>query len=95
MISIRNEIERVASGEWDAEDNPLKNAPHTIEELGADDWPHAYSREQAVFRLAGQGPRLSKFFAPVGPRRQRLRRPQPGLLLPADGRLARGWLNPV
>ncbi|HTU03968.1 MAG TPA: glycine dehydrogenase, partial [Trebonia sp.] len=33
MISIRAEIDKVASGEFDATDNPLKNAPHTAEML--------------------------------------------------------------
>ncbi|MFI1400911.1 aminomethyl-transferring glycine dehydrogenase [Streptomyces sp. NPDC020681] len=48
MIAIRAEIERVASGEWPAEDNPLCNAPHTAAALGGD-WAHAYSRDEAVF----------------------------------------------
>ncbi|MER5441064.1 aminomethyl-transferring glycine dehydrogenase [Streptomyces sp. NPDC002790] len=48
MIAIRGEIERVASGEWAAEDNPLRNAPHTAGMLGGD-WEHAYSREEGVF----------------------------------------------
>ncbi len=47
MISIRSEIDQVASGQLDKDDNPLKNAPHTVAELGSDDWPHPYSREQA------------------------------------------------
>ncbi|MET8475583.1 aminomethyl-transferring glycine dehydrogenase [Streptomyces sp. NPDC006422] len=48
MIAIRGEIERVASGEWPAEDNPLRNAPHTARMLGGE-WDHAYSREEGVF----------------------------------------------
>ncbi|WP_306322622.1 MULTISPECIES: aminomethyl-transferring glycine dehydrogenase [unclassified Streptomyces] len=48
MIAIRREIERVASGEWTAEDNPLRNAPHTAGMLGGE-WEHAYSREEGVF----------------------------------------------
>lgn len=48
MIAIRGEIEKVASGEWGADDNPLGNAPHTAAALGGD-WAHAYSREVAVF----------------------------------------------
>ncbi|MER7111376.1 aminomethyl-transferring glycine dehydrogenase [Streptomyces sp. NPDC000229] len=48
MIAIRAEIEKVASGEWPADDNPLRNAPHTAAALGAE-WTHAYSREEAVF----------------------------------------------
>ncbi|MFJ4923186.1 aminomethyl-transferring glycine dehydrogenase [Streptomyces sp. NPDC088725] len=48
MIAIRAEIEKVASGEWPAEDNPLRNAPHTAAALGGE-WDHPYSREEAVF----------------------------------------------
>ncbi|MCI0385850.1 aminomethyl-transferring glycine dehydrogenase [Streptomyces sp. CNQ085] len=48
MIAIRAEIEKVASGEWDAQDNPLRNAPHTAAQL-AGDWEHSYGREEAVF----------------------------------------------
>ncbi|QGV81729.1 aminomethyl-transferring glycine dehydrogenase [Streptomyces ficellus] len=48
MIAIRGEIEKVASGEWPADDNPLRNAPHTAAALGGE-WTHAYSREDAVF----------------------------------------------
>jgi glycine dehydrogenase len=48
MIEIRTEIELVASGEWPAEDNPLRNAPHTAAVL-AGDWEHAYTRAAAAF----------------------------------------------
>ncbi|WJV50155.1 aminomethyl-transferring glycine dehydrogenase [Streptomyces flavofungini] len=48
MIAIRGEIEKVASGEWNAADNPLRNAPHTAAALGGD-WEHGYTREEAVF----------------------------------------------
>ncbi|MZE76097.1 aminomethyl-transferring glycine dehydrogenase [Streptomyces xinghaiensis] len=48
MIRIRAEIEQVASGGWTAEDNPLRNAPHTAAVL-AGEWEHPYSRETAVF----------------------------------------------
>src|SRR5690606_10128827 len=34
MIAIRAEIDRVASGEWPRDDNPLHHAPHTAEDLG-------------------------------------------------------------
>lgn len=54
MLTIRSEIDRVQSGEWPKDDNPLVNAPHTQDELAADDWAHPYSREQAVFP-AGYG----------------------------------------
>ncbi|MGR4854324.1 aminomethyl-transferring glycine dehydrogenase [Streptomyces sp. LARHCF252] len=48
MIAIRAEIEKVGSGEWPADDNPLRGAPHTAGAL-AGEWEHAYSREEAVF----------------------------------------------
>ncbi|MFE5857337.1 aminomethyl-transferring glycine dehydrogenase [Streptomyces sp. NPDC056500] len=48
MIAIRSEIEKVAAGEWPADDNPLCNAPHTAAALGGA-WDHAYSRDEAVF----------------------------------------------
>jgi glycine dehydrogenase len=52
LIAIRNEIKLVESGQWSLEDNPLVNAPHTQVDLSADDWNHAYSREQACFPTA-------------------------------------------
>ncbi|UNK29035.1 aminomethyl-transferring glycine dehydrogenase [Serratia plymuthica] len=52
MLAIRSEIDRVAKGEWPLEDNPLVNAPHIQAEL-VSDWQHAYSRELAVFPVAG------------------------------------------
>ncbi|QKW53719.1 aminomethyl-transferring glycine dehydrogenase [Streptomyces buecherae] len=48
MIAIRAEIAKVGSGEWSAEDNPLRNAPHTAATVGGD-WDHSYSRDEAVF----------------------------------------------
>ncbi len=56
MIAIRDEIDRVAEGEWSAEDNPLRCAPHTASCL-ADKWDHPYSRELAAYpvgRTAGK-----------------------------------------
>ena len=49
MISIREEIRAVELGIADRRDNPLKNAPHTMGAVMADEWPHPYSREQAGF----------------------------------------------
>ena len=49
MISIREEIRAVELGIADRRDNPLKNAPHTMGAVMADEWSHAYSREQAGF----------------------------------------------
>lgn len=48
MIAIRGEIELVGRGEWPAEDNPLRGAPHTAESL-VGEWEHPYSRELAVY----------------------------------------------
>ncbi|MBB5938511.1 aminomethyl-transferring glycine dehydrogenase [Streptomyces zagrosensis] len=48
MIAIRAEIAKVGSGAWSAEDNPLRNAPHTAATLGGD-WDRPYSRQEAAF----------------------------------------------
>ncbi len=65
MLSIRKEIKMIATGELDAEDNMLNNAPHTLQELTMNEWPHSYTREQAAYAL----PHLKnayKFWANVG-----------------------------
>ena len=51
MIAIREEIRQVENGVWPADDNPLKNAPHTQADVVDAGWSHPYSREQAVFPL--------------------------------------------
>jgi len=38
-------------GEFDKVDNPIKNSPHTIEEVSSDNWEHAYSRQVAAYPL--------------------------------------------
>ncbi len=48
MLTIRDEIAQVEQGHWSAEDNPLRNAPHTLADITGD-WQRSYSREQAVF----------------------------------------------
>ena len=63
MIAIRAEIDRVAAGEWPAEDNPLHNAPHTAEDVLADGWDHPYPRELAAYPV--EGLRQVKYWAPV------------------------------
>ena len=66
MIAIRAEMDKVASGEWDATDNPLKNAPHTAEMLMADEWAHPYTRAEAGYPSAGPGAHArSKYWPPV------------------------------
>jgi glycine dehydrogenase len=62
MVSIRAEIAKVASGEWDREDNPLRHAPHTAESI-AGSWEHGYSRELAAYPLATL--RHGKYWSPV------------------------------
>ncbi len=64
MISIHGEIRAVISGELDANDNPLKHAPHPCETVCGNDWPHSYSREQAAFPLPYL--RQHKFWPSVG-----------------------------
>jgi glycine dehydrogenase len=49
MIAIKAEALEVAAGRWPADDNPLVNAPHTAQAIAGAEWPHPYSREQAVY----------------------------------------------
>jgi glycine dehydrogenase len=64
MIAIREEIRDIESGVLDKKDNPLKNAPHTMEAVINDSWSHAYSRERAAFPVAST--RAHKFWPAVG-----------------------------
>jgi glycine dehydrogenase len=52
MICIHGEIAKVESGEWDATDNPLHNAPHTLADICDADWNHSYDRNVAVYPVA-------------------------------------------
>ena len=63
MVGIRQEVERVATGEWPRDNNPLVNAPHTQADLVDADWDRPYSRELAVFPAPSQ--RLQKFWPSV------------------------------
>lgn len=49
MLAIHKEIEEIATGDADVEDNVLKNSPHTMVEVTSDDWTHSYSRQKAAF----------------------------------------------
>ncbi|WKX73721.1 aminomethyl-transferring glycine dehydrogenase [Streptomyces sp. XD-27] len=62
MIAIREEIEKVGSGEWAKDDNPLRNAPHTAAALSGE-WTHGYSREEAVFPAGVSA--ADKYWPPV------------------------------
>ena len=64
MITIGEEIKKVAKGEFDKDDNPLKNAPHTAAVVLADEWKHSYSREVAAYPVSRL--RRVKYWPPVG-----------------------------
>ena len=64
MIAIRAEIAQIESGQWPAQDNPLKNAPHTAPSLLGAQWSRPYPRELGAFPLPGL--RASKYWPPVG-----------------------------
>jgi glycine dehydrogenase len=64
MISIRNEIRAIESGQADKADNPLKNAPHTATAVTADEWNHKYTRAQAAY--PDKRVREYKFWPAVG-----------------------------
>ena len=63
LLSIRDEIEEVVSGQADPEDNVLKNAPHTAAMLMAEAWDHGYSRERAAYPAPWT--REHKYWPPV------------------------------
>jgi glycine dehydrogenase len=49
LITIKNEIDKIQSGQFDKIDNPIKNAPHTHVEVAANKWDHKYEREEAAY----------------------------------------------
>ncbi|MBK8088992.1 MAG: aminomethyl-transferring glycine dehydrogenase [Chitinophagaceae bacterium] len=51
LLNIRQEIRDIEEGKSDKADNALKNAPHTQSVITADEWKHAYTRQQAAFPL--------------------------------------------
>ncbi len=63
MIAIRKEIAAVEEGKIDAANNPLANAPHTLEDLISDTWDRPYSRDEAAFPVATL--RDDKYWPPV------------------------------
>jgi glycine dehydrogenase len=62
MIAIRGEIDRVAAGEWPLEQSPLRQAPHTAEEL-IGPWDRPYDRELGAYPVPSL--RAAKYFPPV------------------------------
>ena len=63
MIEIRKEIKRVEVGDLDIQDNMLKNAPHSAEQVSADEWDHPYSRSKAAYPVDSL--RNNKYWCPV------------------------------
>jgi len=64
MLAIREEIREIEDGQADAQDNVIKNAPHTLEVVIADTWEHGYAREKAAYPVPGT--RRRKFWPAVG-----------------------------
>lgn len=62
MLAIQSEYKDIEEGRIDRENNPLKNAPHTMEDL-ISDWDRPYSRKQACFPPGAF--RVDKYWAPV------------------------------
>jgi glycine cleavage system P protein (glycine dehydrogenase) len=62
MLSIRQEAQDIEDGKVDPENNPLKNAPHTVEDL-VGDWDRPYSREVACYPAGAF--RVDKYWSPV------------------------------
>jgi hypothetical protein len=62
MLAIREEIRAIEEGRIDRENNPLKNAPHTMEDL-VRDWDRPYSREEGCFPPGAF--RVDKYWPPV------------------------------
>lgn len=63
MISIREEIKKIETSEFDRKNNPLKNSPHTVEVLTSSKWDRPYSRELAAYPLDYL--KETKFWPPV------------------------------
>ncbi len=63
LIKIKEEIDKIKNGDFDKNDNPIKNAPHTDLELASNNWEHKYSREEAAY--PSKFLRSSKFWPPV------------------------------
>ena len=63
MIAIKGEVDQVAKGEFQLDDNPLVGAPHTAAMVSGDDWQRAYTRSQAAYPLTSV--RENKYWPPV------------------------------
>ena len=63
MIAIRTEIDAVGRGDWPADDNPLRNAPHTAAMVTGDGWSHPYERRVGAY--PNTDPARAKYWPPV------------------------------
>lgn len=63
MLGIKSELDAIASGDADTENNVLVNAPHTLKMLTADNWDFPYSRAEAAYPLDYL--RVNKFWSSV------------------------------
>jgi glycine dehydrogenase len=63
LITIKNEIDKIQSGQFDKIDNPIKNAPHTHVEVAANKWNHRYEREEAAY--PSEILKTTKYWPPV------------------------------
>lgn len=63
MLQIREEARKIEKGEYDRENNPLKNSPHTLATLLSSAWDRPYSREAAAFPV--ESLRQSRFWPSV------------------------------
>ena len=88
MIAIRSEITEIEAGRWKVEASPLRHAPHTVHDIADDAWSRAYSRAKGCFPDGVS--RIGQILEPGRTGRQRLWRPQPGVLVPAGGGLRAG-----
>lgn len=64
MIEIKKELDEIKDGKADKEDNVVKNAPHTVIEVTADEWNHSYSRQKAAYPLSWLA--ANKYWPTVG-----------------------------
>ena len=64
MIAIKHEVNQVANGEFQLDDNPLVSAPHTAAVVTGDEWTRAYTRNQAAYPLDSLHD--NKYWPPVG-----------------------------
>ncbi|MFT2092541.1 aminomethyl-transferring glycine dehydrogenase [Paraglaciecola sp. 2405UD69-4] len=63
MVNIRYEIAKVETGEWDATDNPLHNAPHTLDDICDSEWTRSYDRQLAAYPV--EAVKRNKFWPSV------------------------------